>query len=203
MDFDSENVAVTSEVMALATVCGQTFMGEDKSGAVVFAYSRNNTDLSNPRPGEKPCGFTIFNGQIGLATDVATQNMVSKILTSGQIFDINGRANPNLINLINSQASNHEIVDSLSKTNGRDYKVTHSVDSVRNLSAELVNCLAGSHDWVMNFAERARILRDMSSQSSNVILEQTVHVLGELMNLARDVNKKNTLQNIHEETQTR
>lgn len=203
MESNNQNFDVASEVVALATVCGQTFMGEDKSGALILAYNQDASDLGNPRPYESNVRFTMVDGRAGLNNDLATWATVNKILTSGQVFDKNGMINPYLSNMVDAEAQQDGSLLGLAGIDARNPMVRHSAESVRTLSDTLVSSLANSATWVNNFAERARILRDVSAESNNVIINDAVLALSDLMQNARDINKKNAITKINDEVLSR
>ena len=186
MSFDNSN-EITSEVMALATVCGQTCMGEN-GGAVVFAYSPAG-DLGSPRPGEAGVRFTLFDGHMGLVGELATQKMVSKVLTSGQVFDGIGNINPNLKQEIDTAA-----LEQIDPMNISDC----SLGAVRAINESLASTMATSDEWAAGFAERARIMRDMAQDTDTVFIHQTVQKLKGLMNIVRNANNQKTMDNIKE-----
>ena len=199
MDFDREGLEATSEVMALATICEQTPMGEVGNGAFVFAFDKGEGGAV--RPGESNVGFTLVDVSQGLQSDLATNVMVSKILTSGQIFDKNGYLNNQLETSIDNQAGQVGSIGGLRTINACNPQVGKV--QVRELNEVLVNSLAQSDDWAQNFVERARVLRDMSMTTSNAFVHGAVQKLGEYVQIARDVSKKKTIDNINENVQSR
>ncbi len=204
MDFESENVAVTSEVVALATVCGQSFMGEGASGSMIFGYDEFCDELENPAPGERWTKFTVLDCERGLSTDVATQNMVTKILTSGYVYDKGGKFNPNLEAKVREECARPAVrLDNFVKQDGRKIVAAHEKGDVAGISGSLVYALAESHKWVSDFAERARILRDRNIEINNPILSGALEELSGLMELAREVNRKNAMTNVKESAQER
>lgn len=199
MDFDREGFEATSEVMALATICEQTPMGEMGNGAFAFAY--NKSEEAAARPGESKVGFTMVDVTQGLRSDFATNVMVSKILTSGQIFDKNGYLNNQLETNIDNQAGQVGSVGALRAINACNPQIGKA--QVRGLNEVLVNSLAQSDDWARNFVERARVLRDMSMATSNTFVHSAVQKLGKYVQIARDVSKKKTIESINENIQSR
>lgn len=198
MEFDRESFEATSEVMALATICEQTPMGEVGNGAFAFAYGK---DAGTALPGENKIGFTMVDVRNGIRSDLATNAIVSKILTSGQIFDQNGYLNNNLETFIDTQAGMVGSIDALRAINARDPLV--GKQQVRGLNQKIVSTLSQSPDWAREFVERARIFRGISQNSNNSCVQATVQKLGEYVQLARDTCQKNVISNINENVQTR
>ncbi len=198
MEFDKESFEATSEVMALATICEQTPMGEMGNGAFAFAYGK---DALAALPGENKIGFTMVDVQNGVRSDLATNAIVSKILTSGQIFDKNGYLNNNLETFIDAQAGQVGSIDALRAINARDPQIGRQ--QVRGLNQTLVGTLSQSPDWARDFVERARVFRGISLNSNNNCVQATVQKLGEYVQLARDTSQKNVIANINENVQSR
>ncbi len=197
MDFDRESFEATSEVMALATICEQTPMGEVHDGIFAFAYGRDGEQ--NAMPGENRIGFTMIDIREGLGGNLATNSMVSKILSSGQIFEQDGGLSRNLENNFTGASDS---LDTLRNSINPCY-IKVDKGQVRELNEFLINTLGGCDKWARGFVERARVLRDMSSYMQNGFVQNTVEKLAGYVQLARDVNRKEMISRINDNVQSR
>lgn len=198
MEFERESFEATSEILALATICEQTPMGEMQNGAFAFAFDRG---AAAAQPGERKIGFTMVDVQSGVHSDFATNALVSKILTSGQVFDQNGYLNSDFEARIDSQSGYVGSVGALRGIHARDPQVGRA--EVRGLNEMLVNTCAQSSDWARSFVERARVFRGISQNLDNAIVAGAVQKLGEYVQLARDANQKRTIANFKDRAQSR
>lgn len=199
MDFDKANFEATTEIMSLATICEQTPMGEKNNGAFVFAYSKE--EGSSALPGENNVGFTIINVENGLKGDFATNAMVSKILTSGQIYNRDGQPNIAFAEFIDNGAGANGCLNSLRLINAKNPQV--GLTQVRDFNNALISTFAKSDKWARSFIERTEIIKNLSKDSTNNYVNATAQKLNAYVELARDVCKKNSINQFKDYSQSR
>jgi len=199
MAFDNDSYDATTEIMALATICEQTPMRELDNGAYMFAYDKEGA--SNAQPGERDVGFTMIDMENGMRSDVATNSLVGKILSSGQIFHKNGTLNEAFAEQIDKDAGSSGCVDALRVINPRDPQVGR--EQIGEFNKFAVQLFAQSSEWVRGLIDRTNIMRNMISEKSSACVYGAVQKLNAYIDLARDVCKKKSMSSYEAQSQSK
>lgn len=131
------------------------------------------------------------------------QSLTSKILTSGQIFDQDGRLNFALADFMDAQTGRPNSLADLNSINAHFPLKEMNARGVHALNERLVATFAQSHDWVSALKERTDILINVGMGLGNKAVDKSIQSLHDFLDMARDINKKNTLKKINEESMMR